>query len=419
VSQGGDERVARLLGGAGYRRLLATARERLEEAGEEARSFTLADLDLAERTAVAGLLGWSKVPAGPLKVSLSDLDAAIAGSAAGVSLREALTILGGPLRDRPAERAQAGAVVEARWAEARVRLEVAGRQELLPWLEGLRGSGAVTRAARGDEGAEAPLLERAVGAALRLPSSGVLLQVLAAEVTGDPHALDAGRPLASLFLRAAAAVAGWPSVPAAAESRRVLLREVGVDRDPLSSDVLLLGLRPEGPARLARHLRECAEDGEPRRVTLRELSGARLEIAPGSTVFVCENPAVVAAAATGLGRQTAAIICLEGVPSTAASQLLEGLHRSGAQLRVRADFDWAGLRIAGRVMARTAALPWRFGLADYQAALAAGKEGPVLEGAAVPATWDQGLTEALARTGRSVPEELLVGELLEDLALAT
>jgi hypothetical protein len=33
----------------------------------------------------------------------------------------------------------------------------------------------------------------------------------------------------------------------------------------------------------------------------------------------------------------------------------------------------------------------------------------------VAATWDQGLTEALVRAGRSVPEELLVGALLEDL----
>jgi uncharacterized protein (TIGR02679 family) len=120
-------------------------------------------------------------------------------------------------------------------------------------------------------------------------------------------------------------------VPTAAAGRRALLREVGVDRDPLSSDVLVLGLRPEGSARLARHLRESAEDGEPRRITLRELGGPSLGVVPGTTVFVCENPAVVAAAATSLGQQSAAIVCLEGVPSTAATQLLEALHQSGAQ----------------------------------------------------------------------------------------
>ena len=415
MSQGADQRVRRLLGGPEYRKLLAAARARLEEVGEEARSFTLGDLDEAERAAVAGLLGLAQVPSGSVRVSLADLDAAISGSAAEVSLQEALVILGGPLRDRRAERAQAAVAVQGRWEEARQRLEAAGRQDLLPWLDGLRATGAVTRATRDGDAGEPALLEQAIAAALRLPSTGVLLQVLAAEVSGDPHALDGGHPLSSLFLRAAATVAGWPKVPTAAAARRALLREVGIDRDPLSSDVLVLGLRPAGSTRLARHLRESTEDGEPRRITLRELGGASLEVAAGTLVFVCENPAVIAAAATALGQRSAATICLEGVPSTAASSLLENLHRLGAQLRVRADFDWAGLRIAGRVMARTAALPWRFGLADYEAALAAGKEGPALEGAPVPASWDLGLTDALVRTGRSVPEELLVGALLEDL----
>lgn len=409
-------RVRALLGGPRYQAVLAAARSRWEEAGEGARSFTLPDLDEPERAALAGLLGWPGVPSGPVRISLEELDAAIAGSAAAVTLRQALVILGGPLRDRRAERTQVAALAEARWGEARRRLGAEGRAELLPWLDGLRSAGAVTRAARAAGLEEGPLLDQAVAAALRLPAPGVLLQVLAAEVTGDPHALDAGRPLASLLLRAAAVLAGWPEVPASAAGRRGLLQEVGVDLDPLSSDVLVLGLRPVGAARLARHLRESAEDGEPRRITLRELGGVELAVAPGTALFVCENPAVVAAAATALGSGAAALVCLEGVPSTAASRLLASLGRSGAVLRVRADFDWAGLRIAGLVMARTGATPWRFGHADYLAALAAAREGgPPLIGPPVASPWDPLLRPALAREGRGVPEELLVGHLLGDL----
>lgn len=415
MTAGAAERVRALLGGPRYQTVLAAARARCEEAGERARSFTLPDLDEPERAALAGLLGWPSLPSGPVRVSLGELDAAVARSAAGVSLREALVILGGPLPDRREERTQASALIEARWDETRRRLGSERRPDLLPWLEALRASGAVTRGARAAGIDEGPLLEQAVSAALRLPASGVLLQVLAAEVTGDPHALDAGRPLASLLLRAAATVAGWPEVPSGAAGRRGLFQEVGVDLDPLSSDVLVMGLQPTGPARLARHLRESAEDGEPRRITLRELTGVELAVAPGTTVFVCENPAIVAAAATALGGGAAALVCLEGVPSTAASLLLAALHRSGAGLRVRADFDWAGLRIAAQVMARTGAKPWRFGRANYEAALAGGLEGPPLVGAPAPSPWDEGLAAALARAGRGVPEELLVGELLGDL----
>lgn len=152
-----------------------------------------------------------------------------------------------------------------------------------------------------------------------------------------------------------------------------------------------------------------------RRITLRELTGVELAVAPGTAVFVCENPAIVAAAATALGGGGAALVCLEGVPSTAASKLLAALHRSGAGLRVRADFDWAGLRIAAQVMTRTGAKPWRFSRADYEAALTGGREGPPLVGAPAPSPWDEGLAAALTRTGLGVPEELLVGELLADL----
>jgi hypothetical protein len=134
VSEAVEQRVRRLLGGPEYRKLVAAARARLEEVGEEARSFTLGGLDEPERAALAGLLGVAQIPSGSVRVLLADLDAAISGSAAGVSLREALVILAGPIRDRRAERTQAAVAVHGRWEAARKRLEAAGRQELLHCL---------------------------------------------------------------------------------------------------------------------------------------------------------------------------------------------------------------------------------------------------------------------------------------------
>jgi len=408
-----EDAIRRLLAGPAYREILAAARERLEAAGERARAVTLTELGPEARAALAGLLGWAAVPPGDIRLRLDELDAALRASAVGASLREVLEVLGGPLRSRAEDRAEALAAVEARWSEARSRLAQAGREDLVGWLEGLRRSGWLPRTAEGEAGER--LLREAVSVALRLPAEGVLLQVLAAEVTGDPHALDAGQPLAGALLRAAAHLAGWPEVPAGAAGRRALLGEVGVDRDPLCSDVLVLGLRPAGPSRLARHLRECAEDGEPRRVTLRELGGAGLAVPPGTPVFVCENPSVVAAAAAGLGGRCAPLVCLEGVPSTAALELLRSLQEGGARLRVRADLDWAGLRIAAAVLRLPGAAPWRFGAADYAEALAAGAKGPALEGAPAPSPWDEHLAQEMRRAGASVPEELLVARLIGDL----
>jgi uncharacterized protein (TIGR02679 family) len=411
------DRLRRLLGGPDLREVLRAARERLEADGEGARSCSLPALGDAERRALAGLLGVEALPPDPIRLELGRLDAALRECAVSASLREVLEALGGPLRDRRGTRGAERSARAGTWAAARARIEAASdrREALLAWLEGLRRTGLVAKGARGEASAEAALLARAVEVALRLPADGVLLPVFAAAVAGDPHALDGGTPLAGLVLRAAAALTSATSVPTDAAGRRALWCEVGVECDGLSSDVLVLGLRPHAGGRLASQLRESAEDGEPRRITLRELSRARLEVAPGTPVFVCENPAVVEAAADALGERSAALVCLEGVRSTAAHALLRALAVCGAGVRVHADFDWAGLRIAGQALAATGGSPWRFGAADYRAAIAAGAGGPALTGSASPSPWAPGLAESMDAGRVAVAEEAVLGHLLMDL----
>ncbi len=415
MSDRGRERVRSMLGGPAYRKVFAAVRCRVEEGGQGARSLSLAGLDAAERRALADLLGWEVLPEGTVRLDLPQLEVVLQESAAGASLREVLEALGGPLRDRQAARRAERDAREAMWAEARRALGDAGRTELLTWLDGLR-SGALARAARAGRADEATLLSTAVRAALRIPSSGQLLSVFAASAAGDPHALDAGAPLGGLVLRAAAALAGRAQVPTSAPERRRLWREVGIDCDSLSADVLVLGLRPGGKGLLARQLRESAEAGEPRRVTLRELEGAELPFEDARPVLVCENPAVVEAAADVAGGRSAALVCVEGVPSTAALELLRRASAAGARVRVHGDFDWAGLRIAGQVIAETGGEPWRFSAADYEAAVASGAAGPALAGRPAPSPWDERLTVAMAREGVAVPEERVIAALVGDLA---
>jgi uncharacterized protein (TIGR02679 family) len=285
-------------------------------------------------------------------------------------------------------------------------------------MTGLRASGALSRAARAAGRPPQELLEAAVRIALGLPATGQLLPVFAAAIAGDPHALDAGTPLGALVLRAAAAIAGRREVPSSASERRRLWREVGIDCDSLSADVLVLGLRPAGDERLPRHLRESAAAGEPMRVTLRELSRVELGFERGTPVFVCENPAVVESAADALGARSASLVCVEGVPSTAAMVLLRRIAAAGADVRVHADFDWAGLRIAGQVIAETGGEPWRFAAADYAAAIAGRGGGARLSGARAASPWDDALAREMERAGIAVPEEQVLSGLLGDLEVA-
>lgn len=423
-SGGAARRIRALLGGPEYRVVFAAVRDRLEEAGvDRARSVTVRGLDAAARAALADLHGWKTVPSSPrVSISLAGLDAALRASAIQASLVDVVEALHGPLEDRRASREAARAARQMRWSQAAAHAVVRARPVLERWLEEVRAMGLLARGAkRAGAGAkragpgEDALLALALQAVERLPADGILLPVLASEVAGDAHALDHGQPLASLVLRAAAHLAGWPDVPASAIGRRQLWAAVGVLCDPLSAHVLVLGLRPAGSDALARHLCEWADAGQPRRLTLRELGGSALALEPGADLFVCENPGVVAAAADQLGARAAALVCVEGHPSTAALALLGQLRAGGARVWFHADFDWGGVRIGNLLAERFGALPWRFAAADYRAALADLPEAIPLQGTPVHARWDAALAPAMRDHGRAVFEEQVLAALLADL----
>lgn len=417
--------VRALLGGPEYSRLFAQVRERVEAAGFEvdvsgvrtrlARSVTVRGLDAGEQTALAGLLGLKTVSGPTVSIDLARLDAALRASACSTGLEDVLEALGGRLVDRRAVRAHEAAAREQLWAHAENAPGVQRRPVLVSWLAELRQQGLLTRAAKRAEASERGLLDEVLRVVDRLPApEGTLLPVLAADVLGDAHALDTGRPVAGLVLRAAAHLAGWVKPPTASHERRALWAEVGVLCDPLSSQVLVAGLRPSGPGRVAATLRAAADDGEPLRLTLREIARARLHVGGMEEVFVCENPAVVASAAEALGRACRPLVCTEGVPSVAAWQLLRGFANDGARISFRADFDWAGIRIGNRLAELAGARPWRFGASDYVAGEKAG-EGVPLDGEPVVATWDVELRPAMERAGLALFEEQVLAALLEDL----
>ena len=250
----------------------------------------------------------------------------------------------------------------------------------------------------------------------QLPAAGVPLADLAARTTGDPHALDhgRGRPLPALVLSAVAAQLGMlPDQPVDARNRRDLWAEVGVECDPLSVTTLVHGLRVGGTSLLATTLRAHAEAGEPMRLTLRQLAGAALTL-PGGIIQVCENPTVVAAAASSLGPECRPLLCVEGVPSTATHALLDALGE--VEVRVHADFDAGGIRIGTLLHRRTGVVPRRFRATDYLAALDAVERTIPLNAPVDDAPWDPTLAGVMNGRGRAVFEEQVLDLLLGDLA---
>jgi uncharacterized protein (TIGR02679 family) len=386
--------------------LWVAARRRLEGNGGRLTEAPLVvtDLDAAGLDALAGILGTARPPAGPVRISLPKLDAALRRSVAGTGVVGVLEALGGPLRDRRAERHAARMERDALHDVAVTRM--AALPDAEGWVERLRSIGLLRRLSEAGDPLE--LIEQAAAVLGSLAAGGTLAG-LAATVTGDSHALDRDRPLGRLVVDALAFTDGVP-VPASAAGWRALWAEHGIACDDLSSDVLVLNLRLGDAGVLGRVLGELADAGEPARLTLRQAAGVTATTA--GRIFVCENPAVVAAAADRLGASSAPIVCVSGQPSTAALALLRALAAGGADLAYHGDFDWGGIAIANLVLARAGARPWRFTAADYRSAAGSGLP---LGSRPVAASWDPTLLPAMVELGVAVHEEQVLGDLLADL----
>jgi uncharacterized protein (TIGR02679 family) len=198
-------------------------------------------------------------------------------------------------------------------------------------------------------------------------------------------------------------------VPGWGEARRTLWEAAGVIVDDLASQVLVLNV-PASGSPLGGWLTEAASIGMPFRVTLHQLVSMPFTLGP-SRLNVCENPAVLRAAASELGARSAPLVCCEGIPSAACHRLL----RQARQLSWRGDFDWTGLRTTAAGIDRYGAMPWRMGAGDYLAALAGGDSEP-LRGTPAAAPWDDALAAGMRAAGRAVMEERLIPALLADLA---
>jgi uncharacterized protein (TIGR02679 family) len=426
-------RLRRLLGGPDTAWLVERVRRRLAEGKPLDGVVTLAQATGGQRRAVELLLGRAPAAGHSLSVRLSDLDTALrASQACPQGLAAAIVALTGPVTDRRT----AAETRRLAWESALRPLDECARMrpELAGWRAEVETSGLLKRLSGDDAPTAAALSASAARVIAALPSPGIGLAVLAARTTGDAHALDEGRPLGALVFSAVRALAGFTARQSAtAGERRAVWAAVGVARDELSSRVLVLGLSADpgtgDPQRrtTARTLTAAHEAGEPTVLTLRQLTrdDPRFDLGPGpgagagaNTVFVCENPAVVAAAADELGPACPPLVCVEGQLSAAARTLLARLADQGARFAYHGDFDWGGVRIATTVLRLVAASPWRFDETAYLAALDRGHGSPLTTGAPADTPWDPRLREAIEQRGMRVEEEHLLDLLIADLRAA-
>lgn len=383
----------------GWLRLLAAARRSLERTGGSLdTAVTLSAPTDAERRVVIAVTGaYRSASATRLTVRLADVDAYLR---AGHQVD--LVTVAGPRRNRPAE-----AKYTALAREAVLSLAATSRHARSAWFEewlaGLRRDGTLTRMVRG--GIDIRPVVKVLDA---LPAADEPMPIFADRVLDDTKALADGG-VRGLVVRALAAWTGVP-VPAGSEQERQLWESVGVVLDDLASQVLVLNLPATDGGLVATWLESARPAGVPLRLTLHQLRLAPPDVRCPE-VFVCENPAVLRAAAAMLGPRSRPLICTEGVPSAAVHTLLR--CAPDATVRWRNDFDWTGVRLTAAALTRyPTAVPWRMAGECYRRA---SDTGPALVGAPAETPWDPDLAGFMRAAGRAVMEERLLAVLLNDL----
>ena len=391
------ERLQRLLGGEALADLRQRLRKRYAAAAAPADGFTLNNLAPAERDALAGLLGRPRGDKASLRLSHRRLDAALQAADLAHDLRAALECLDGPIVDTRSAREREERAWAALFAEY-------APEPLATALADTRTQGSVKRLTGQDINRARSLIGQAESLLARLPASGIARARLAADVLGDAHALDTGRPVATLLRRALDHTARHARM-------RDLWAEHGVLVNELAKPVVTLNLPASGNEATDRLINAAAQAGEPLHLSLRALARRPPTWRTGQRIHICENPEIVAAAADALEQRCPPLISLDGQLSAAPRTLLDQLAAAGCRFYYHGDFDWPGIAIANGIVRSYRAQPWRFSARDY-----APKNGPALAGEPVEACWDTALANRMRAAGVAIHEEAQLPELLADLA---
>jgi uncharacterized protein (TIGR02679 family) len=418
-----DPRLHKLLGGEA----LAPLRQRLRryfarmEPDAQPGMLRLGKLNAPEREALALLTGRPPRQAKSIQIDIASLDAAMRNAGVADSLYDALAQLDGPIEHPASARAEA----QARWSVIATTCRNAG---LAAYLKAPAAFGLLKRLARQDHAVASRLIERAEAVLYRLPAMGLPRAQLAAETLGNAHALDDGQATATLVLavwrqlqdegeveKTGSGDADDDPDNARGERTREIWARAGVLVNELARPALYLNLPVQSSGAGL-----WTPSGEPGYLSLRRLVRAPpVWRVAGRTVFICENPNLIAIAADRLGSRCAPFVCTEGMPAAAQRTLLLQLAQAGACLRYHGDFDWPGVRIANHVMRACAARPWRFEAGDYEnAAARAPHTQRDLHGTCIAASWDGALAPAMQRHGLAIAEEAVAESLLKDLQQA-
>jgi len=249
--------------------------------------------------------------------------------------------------------------------------------------------------------------------------------VFAAEITGNPHAFDAGTKdgkylemLVEWYVRRTEAEAGANGEHGGKNSldrafpafrKQKLFLKAGILSDDVSNYALAAGIRAcDRRGKPHAGMEGFLEEGEPVQIPLSVIAGWKSASCPGKRMYIVENPSVYAVLC-GKWDRKCGLMCMNGQPRFSSLLLLDLLAQSGTEVWYGGDIDPEGLLIAQRLKQyyQGEFHCWHMSADDYEMSMSAEEisqrrqkmlekvEDPELKGAA----------EAVQRSGKSGYQE--------------
>lgn len=186
---------------------------------------------------------------------------------------------------------------------------------------------------------------------LERDGGSVLLAVLAAQISGNPHFLDRGTTGGLLFTQALCYRMN-EAFPANANEYAALYDENGIQLDDVSSTAAAFGIHLEkADGTLHPAYEGFINEKEAYVIMQANLENIYRAYGDRNPVFVVENEMVFSylCEQARMHAPQAALVCTSGQPRKAACRLLDLLVRSGMEIYYAGDLDPDGLRIADRL----------------------------------------------------------------------
>ena len=191
------------------------------------------------------------------------------------------------------------------------------------------------------------------------------LAVFAAEITGNPHAFDAGTKdgkylemLVEWYVRRTEAEAGANGEHGGKNSldrafpafrKQKLFLKAGILSDDVSNYALAAGIRAcDRRGKPHAGMEGFLEEGEPVQIPLSVIAGWKSASCPGKRMYIVENPSVYAVLC-GKWDRKCGLMCMNGQPRFSSLLLLDLLAQSGTEVWYGGDIDPEGLLIAQRL----------------------------------------------------------------------